>query len=343
MTGECALEKKEIEKIYFGFTLEAQKQLARTIYQPKKKVIVIAGPTGCGKTALAIPLAKEIGGEIISADCMQVYRGMDIGTAKASQEQREEVAHHLIDIRPVRESFNVVDFYFEARHCCQLVHFRERVPIIVGGSGFYLHSLIYGPPNGPPSVPELRKALEDEMELHGPETLYHRLNQVDPEYAKTITKNDKQKIIRALEILTLSGKKVSQLSWKGRRPPQNYDFRCWFLHRPRDILYQIIDQRCEQMLQQGFLEEVQTLLNEGLLENNSAAQAIGYKQAINFLQTSRTADDYAFFVDEFKKATRHFAKRQFTWFRREPLFQWLDMDKIDTETAVEIIAQDYQG
>lgn len=341
MPRDCTLEKSDIEKIYFGFSLEAQKQLARTIYQPKKKVIILAGPTGCGKTTFAIPLAKEIGGEIISADSMQVYRGMDIGTAKATESQRDEIAHHLIDIRPVRESFNVVDFYFEARHCCQLIHSRERVPIIVGGSGFYLHSLIYGPPNGPPSVPELRLALEEELEIHGPELLYQRLKQVDPQYAATITKNDKQKIIRALEILTLSGKKVSQLSWKGRKTPQNYNFRCWFLFRSRDTLYQMIDQRCEEMVQQGFLEEVEKLIQEGLLENSSASQAIGYKQAITFLQSSRSAEEYKIFIEDFKKATRHYAKRQFTWFKREALFQWLDLDTVDSEKALKMIEQDY--
>lgn len=343
MTGDCTIEKKDIKKIFSGFTIEAQKQLTRTIYQPKRKVIVISGPTGCGKSAFSIPLAKTIGGEIISADSMQVYRNMDIGTAKATQEMMEQVEHHLINIRNVKDNFNVVDFFFEARHSCQLILAREKIPIIVGGSGFYLHSLIYGPPNGPPSVPELRTSLEEEIEKLGPELLYQRLKQLDPQYAATITKNDKQKIVRGLEIITLSGKKVSQLSWKGRKTPQNYDFRCWFLHRPRERLYEIINQRCEEMIQQGLLAEVELLLNEGILENTSAAQAIGYRQAIEYLQSPRTPTDYKKFVDEFQKASRHYAKRQFTWFRHQPMFRWLDMDMLDAETAMDIVIQDYKG
>jgi tRNA dimethylallyltransferase len=340
VSGDCTLEKKEIEKLFFGFTIEAQKQLSRTFYQPKKKVVVIAGPTGCGKSAFSIPLAQEVNGEIISADSMQIYRGMDIGTAKATQEMRDAVPHHLIDIRPINEPFNVVDFYFEARHCCQIIQARECVPIIVGGSGFYLHSLMFGPPNGPPSVPELRQSLEEEIEIQGAEILFQRLKQLDPQYAATITKNDKQKIVRALEIISLTGKKVSQLSWKGRKTPQNYDFRCWFLHRPRDSLYSIIDKRCEEMIENGLLLEVERLVDEGLLENSSACQAIGYRQALDYFRSAKTKQDFDKFVDEFKKASRRYAKRQFTWFRHEPAYRWLDMDMLDQETALEIVIKD---
>lgn len=341
MSEECTLEKETIEKIFAGFTIEAQKQLSRNIYQPKKKIIVLAGPTGCGKTAFAIPLAQRLRGEIVSADCMQIYRGMDIGTAKPSAEQRAAVPHHLVDIRPVSESFNVVDFYFEARHCCQIILTRERVPVVVGGSGFYLHSLIYGPPNGPPSVPELRQALEEEIASTGSEPLYERLKTLDPQYAATITKNDRQKIVRALEIITLTGKKVSQMSWKGRKTPQNYDFRCWFLYRPRLSLYHSIDRRCEEMLERGFLQEVERLLGEGLLSNSSASQAIGYRQAIIYLQSPRTARDLDNFIEQFKQASRRYAKRQMTWFRHEPSFRWLDMDG-SHDAALETILQEFE-
>ena len=201
-------------------------------------------------------LAQSMDGEIISADSMQVYRGMDIGTAKATMEDRLLVPHHLLDIRNIDESFNVVDFYYEARQACQQILDRGNVPIVAGGSGFYLHALLYGPPSGPPSVPEVRQSLEEEMEQLGSEALYSRLAQLDPQYAKSITKNDKQKIVRALEIILLTNKKVSKISWKGRRKPQNYDFHCWFLHRPKDKLYERIDKRCDAMLKEGFLEEV---------------------------------------------------------------------------------------
>lgn len=288
-------------------------------------------------------LAELNRGEIISADSMQVYRGMDIGTAKVTKEERERVPHHLIDIRDINDSFNVVDFYYEARHCCQIVLGHENIPLIVGGSGFYLHSLLYGPPSGPPSVPELRKSLEDEADRLGSEFLYEKLQQLDPQYAATITKHDKQKIVRAMEIITLTGKKVSKLSWKGRRKPQNYDFRCWFLHRPKEILYHRIDKRCDQMIKEGFMEEVIQLDKHGLRQNSSAMQAIGYRQALEFLDSKQSKEDYKRFVETFKQASRKYAKRQFTWFRQEPLFRWLDLDMHDPEVAMEMIRQDYES
>lgn len=342
-SSETTIEKEEIERIFLGFALEAQKQLSSNLQKPKKRAIVLAGPTACGKSTLAMSLAELVHGEIISADSMQVYRNMNIGTAKASKEERERVPHHLIDIRDISESFNVVDFYYEARHCCQQIHSRESVPLIVGGSGFYLHSLLYGPPSGPPSVPELRKSLEDEIEKLGSEVLYERLKHLDPQYANTITKNDKQKIVRALEIVALTGKKVSKLSWQGRRKPQNYNFRCWFLCRPRDSLYRRIEERCDQMIENGFLEEVALLEKQGLRLNSSASQAIGYRQALEFLDSKQTKDDFNCFVEAFKQASRHYAKRQITWFRREPLFRWLDLDMHDPETALEMIRQDYES
>lgn len=336
------VEKEEIERIFLGLATEAQKQIPANLPRPKKKVIIIAGPTGCGKSELAMQLAQEIGGEIISGDSIQVYRGMDIGTAKPSKADQELVQHHLVDIRDVTEPFNVVDFYYEARHCCQLIHNRENIPIIVGGSGFYLHSLLYGPPSGPPSVPELRKSLEQEIEKLGSEALYDRLSQLDLEYARTITKHDKQKIIRALEIITLTGKKVSKLSWKGRRKPLNYDFRCWFVHRPKEELYKRIEKRCDRMLEIGLVDEVEGLIKEGLLSNTSASQAIGYRQALDYLCSSKTEEDYLKFVEVFKQASRHYAKRQFTWFRKEPLFRWVDLDLHDQEVVMDIIKQDFE-
>ena len=344
MTQNSTLsEKKQIERIVHGFSIEAQKQLSANFQKQKKKVIIIAGPTAAGKSSLAISLAELYGGEIISADSMQVYSGMNIGTAKPTKEELFRVPHHLIDIREVNDPFNVVDFYYEARHCCHLVHNRENMPLIVGGSGFYLHSLLYGPPSGPPSMPELRKSLEEEIERLGCETLYERLKHFDPQYAASITKNDKQKIIRALEIVTLTGKMVSKLSWKARCYPQNYNFRCWFLHRPRENLYKRIEARCDKMIEQGLLQEVATLDKMGLRSNTSASQAIGYRQALEFLDSKQSKEDYLHFVTTFKQASRNYAKRQFTWFRREPLFRWLDLDMHDKETALEMIRQDYES
>lgn len=337
------IEKQDIERIFINYAIETQRKSLYPQHSRRKRVIVLAGPTACGKSALAMMLAEAIGGEIISADSMQVYRGMDIGTAKPSKDELEQVSHHLIDIRDVTESFNVVDFYYEARHACQLIHSRDNIPIVVGGSGFYLRSLLFGPPDGPPSVPEMRKSLEIELSVLGSEALYERLKQLDIEYANTITIHDKQKIVRALEIIALTGKKVSELSWKARKKPLNYDFRCWFLQRPRENLYRRIEKRCEKMLDQGLVTEVIELQKKGLCLNQSASQAIGYRQTLDFLKTSQTRDDYRHYLEVFKQASRNYAKRQLTWFRQEPLFQGLDLDLHDPETAVDIIMQDYEN
>lgn len=343
MTSEAPVKQEEIDRIFAGFTLEAQKQISDQLDKRKKRVIILSGPTACGKSELSTLLAETINGEVVSADSIQVYRNMDIGTAKVTKEQCRDVPHHLIDIRDVHEPFNVVDFYFEARNCCRQILDREAIPIITGGSGFYIHSLIYGPPSGPPSVPEVRDRLEKEMEHLGPDHLYKKLRQLDLVYANSITKRDKQKIIRGLEIIALTGKRVSELSWKARYKPQNFDFRCWFLYRPKEKLYERVEKRCDEMLEAGFLDEVRELEKQGLRENSSAAQAIGYRQALDFLDTKQTKEDYDTFVQTFKKASRKYVKRQFTWFRREPMFRWLDLDMHDPEVAVEMIRQDYEA
>lgn len=320
-------------------------EIKEKIFAPDtpQKLILLAGPTACGKSQLALMLAELVGGEIISADSMQVYRGMDIGTAKASLEERERIPHHLIDIRSIQESFNVVDFYFEARQAIDSILARGRVPIVVGGSGFYFRVLIYGPPKGPPSVAPVREALEEEMRRVGSPLLYERLRQSDPDYAATISPQDRQKIVRALEIITLTGGRVTNHQWKQRSPLSDYAYHAWFIYRSRALLYASIDARCDQMLRAGLLEEVQRLEKQGLRTNPSVAQAIGYRQCLDFLDTPQSAQDYDAFVKKFKTASRHYAKRQFTWFRREPLFHWLDIDLHDMEITAEMIAREYQG
>ena len=288
---------------------------------PSNRVIVISGPTASGKTRLSIEMARILGGEIVSADSVQVYRGMDIGTAKACLEERLEFPHHLIDICDLSESFNVAQFYERATDSIREVLARGHVPVVVGGTGFYLHALLYGPPQGPPASAEVRKKLEEDIEKFGTEALYEKLCLIDPEYGQTINHRDKHKIIRGLEIMTLTGKKVSDFP-KGNAPnrPKDFDFRCWFTYFPKDILFSRIEMRCDEMMAQGFIEEVEGLLELGLRENSSAAQAIGYRQCIKFIDSPRSDEDWEHFVWEFKKASRRYAKRQFTWFRREPLF-----------------------
>lgn len=341
--GFTTFEKDELQRIIFGFAIQAQKGLTDTEENRKKRVIVLSGPTGVGKSEFAMMLAREIGGEIISADSMQVYRGMDVGTAKPSLEDRSEIPHYLIDTRDVTDPFNVVDFTYEARMACQKILERGAVPIVVGGSGFYLQALLFGPPPGPPSVPELRRQLEKEMDQLGADVMYEKLRCQDPVYAKSITKNDRQKMIRALEIIALTGKRVSSHTWK-EKGVNPFDFRCWFLTRPKESLYERVDRRCEEMLTSGFLDEVRGLKERGLEENPSAARAIGYRQALDYLNVGDTSSDaFAEFVETFKRASRHYVKRQLTWFKKRALFNWIDLDMHDPEIAVEMIRRDYEA
>jgi tRNA dimethylallyltransferase len=268
---------------------------------------------------------------------------MDIGTAKVVPADRDRIPHHLIDICDIANPFNVFDFCTEAKAALEDIIARKKVPIIVGGTGFYIHSLIYGPPSGPPSDPLIRKKLEEEMERLGNDFLFDKLQAFDPVYAATITKNDKHKITRALEIIELSGKRVSDFSWKVRQPSPLYDFRCWFLDMPRKVLYERLSKRCDEMLNSGLLDEVVRLDREGLRQNTTASQAIGYRQSLEFLDTGRSSEDYQKFVEKFKQASHHLAKRQFTWFRKEPHFRWIDVTSISRDDLADLIASDYSS
>ncbi len=338
-TGATA-ESKELQIITTDFTLPERKKVPPA--EKKPKVIVISGPTAVGKTKLSLLIAHAIGGEIVSADSMQIYRGMDIGTAKITLNDRESIPHYLIDIRDISEKFSVVDFYFEAHKAIQEILSKGAVPIIVGGTGFYIRALIYGPPSGPPSIAHVRDKLESEMLEKGAIPMYEKLKKVDPDYAQTITPNDKQKIIRALEIISLTDRKVSHFSKQISSEMMSYDFRCWFLFRSKELLYPSIEKRCDNMIEQGLLKEVETLEKEGLGKNSTASQAIGYRQCLDYLSSPKTEEDWNRFLVAFKQASRRYAKRQFTWFRREPLFRWLDMGKISFENAAELIIQDYE-
>lgn len=331
------LNEDVAEQVYFA----VQKQLSEFFIQTKRRVLILAGPTGVGKTALSLLLARLLGGEIISADSIQVYRGMDIGTAKVSLHERELVAHHLIDIRTLEDPFNVFDFVKEAQTAIDSILARGKVPIVVGGTGFYLHALLYGPPQGPPADDKVRSFIRDELKEKGLAHLYDRLVELDPDYAKTISASDEHKISRALEIIQLSGRKVSDFSWKNRPLISSYEYHAWFLHMPKELLYKRLNERCELMLKEGLLHEVMQLETCGLRKNSTAAHAIGYRQSLAFLDTEKTPDDYASYVEQLKAASRQLAKRQYTWFRKEPAFRWLDVTTMSQEALMKMIAEDY--
>ncbi len=331
-----------VRNVYHSPTPELEK-ISET-FQKKKKVIIIAGPTATGKTKASLVIGKAIGGEIISADSLQLYKGTDIGSAKATFEERKIVPHHLLDVCDIKDYFSVVHFYDEVVSSCQEIFNHNRSPIIVGGAGFYIHTILYGPPKGPASDPVIRKSLEEDADRFGLEMLYQKLNSLDPDYAETITGSDRHKIIRALEIMTLTGKKVTEIPKPSREDtPQDIDFRCWFLYHPKEILYKRIEERCDKMIEEGLLDELIELKKNGLLENPSAANAIGYRQGLTFLESRQTESDWELFIQSFKKASRNYAKRQFTWFRKEPLFRWLDVSVFSMERACEMIISDFEG
>ncbi len=335
-------EIKELTSVYEGVAISVQEQLIENMQFASKKVIVLAGPTGSGKTAISLDLAERLGAEIISADSMQVYRGMDIGTAKATPEEQARAPHHLIDIRDISEPLNVKEYYDEAMYAIRDILLRGRTPIVVGGTGFYIHALLYGPPQGPACDPEVRAMLKDEEERFGIELLYDKLSKIDPVYAKTVSPKDRHKILRALEIIEISGRLVSSFAWKSRPMKSLFDFRPWFIYWPREILYKRLEKRCDDMLRYGLLEEVVRLDRAGIRLNNTASQAIGYRQTLDFLDTARTPADYEEYVRQLKIASRHLAKRQFTWFRKEPVFRWLNLEEHSAQEAMEIIIEDFE-
>ncbi len=308
----------------------------------KKRVIVIAGPTGVGKTKLSLAAGQILGGEIISADSMQIYKGMDIGTAKVTAEERKKVFHHLIDICEISQNYNVVSYYNDVYRALKTIFMQNKVPIACGGSGFYLHALLYGPPQGPPAEPKIRQKLEEAADKFGIESLFERLQMLDPQYAVTISEKDQHKVVRALEIITLTGHKVSNFPKPDKIKQDEYDFRLWFIYMPREVLYDKVEKRCDKMLEKGFIEEVKKLEKQGLRNNYTASQAIGYRQCLEYLKTNQSQKEKEKFVIEFKKASRHYVKRQFTWFKKEPQFRWIDLHELGFEKTLEYILQDYE-
>lgn len=296
------------------------------MFQSDPPLIILSGPTAVGKSSLAVELAQKLNGEVISADSMQVYRGMDIGTAKIKQDEMQGIPHHLIDVCDLSALFNVVSFVQEAKKAIQTVRQKERVPILVGGTGFYIHALLYGEPEGPPADFSLRKELEKRWDNGESERIKEQLKEIDPEYFKTISSGDRRKMIRGLEIYESTNKPPS--FFKGfQRDQQMQDSNClpFFLHMERPNLYERINLRVEQMVEEGLIDEVSRLIPKGLKKNLTASQAIGYRQVLQYFSGHFTTEEEL--TIEIQKVTRRYAKRQMTWFRSDPNFSWVEVKR----------------
>jgi tRNA dimethylallyltransferase len=300
----------------------------------KPPLLVIVGPTASGKTALGIRLAKRFGGEIISGDSMQVYRGMDIGTAKATPEERREIPHHLIDIVDPDVPFSVSEFKRLAREKIEEIHRRGKLPIIVGGTGLYIEAVThdYLMPHVPEN-PVLREELRELALREGNEALHLRLREVDPDTADKLHPNDVKRMIRALEVYHGTGQPFSKLAGKGESP---YDALWIGLTLRRDLLYDRINRRVDRMIEDGLVEEVKRLVLKGYHRGLTSMQGIGYKEIIRFLEGEISLEEAVHLI---KKGTRKYAKRQFSWFRRLPEIHWFDMeDEASFPKIVKLVA-----
>ena len=299
----------------------------------KKPLIVIGGPTACGKTGFSIKLAKKIGGEIISADSMQVYRYMDIGTAKVTSEEADGVPHYLIDEFDPDEEYNVMLFQQKAKAYMEEIWAKGKTPILVGGTGFYINALLYDndfteTENDTSYREECYKLAKEQ----GPEVLFERLKEIDPEYAAIMHANNVKRVTRALEYHYLTGQKFSEHNAEQKEKETPYDAAVIILNMDREKLYERIELRIDLMMQEGLLEEVKSLLDKGYTPDLVSMQGIGYKEFIPYFNGECTLEEA---VIQLKTNTRRFAKRQLTWFRRQIEGLWVDMDQSDGDKVME--------
>lgn len=295
--------------------------------EKKQPLIILTGPTAVGKTALSVELAKKIGGEIISADSMQVYRFMDIGSAKIKQEEMQGIPHHLIDVLMPEEEFNVFHFQEMAKTAIREIYERGNIPIIAGGTGFYIQALLYDIAfNEEEGASKVRVRLEEEAESLGNLALFERLKNLDPESAEIIHPNNTKRLIRALEYYELNGSKISDHNRIEREKQSPYAFCYFVLNDDREKLYSRIEKRVDEMLSDGLLEEVKKLKNMGYHKEMVSMQGLGYKEILSYLEGECSLEEAVYLI---KRDTRHFAKRQLTWFRREKAVIWVDKKKFD--------------
>ncbi len=291
----------------------------------KQPMIILTGPTAVGKTALSIALAKAVDGEIISADSMQVYRHMDIGSAKIKTEEMEGVPHHMIDVLEPWEEFNVVVFQQMCKECLADIYAGNKIPIVTGGTGFYIQALLRDIDF---TENEENDALREELEAlaasEGPETLHQMLQEVDPASAQAIHANNVKRVIRALEFYRLTGERISEHNQQESQRENAYNACYFVLNDEREKLYQRIERRIDQMLKEGLVDEVKALKDMGCHREMVSMQGLGYKEILDYLEGRTTLEEAVYIL---KRDTRHFAKRQLTWFRREKDVIWVNKNE----------------
>lgn len=288
----------------------------------KPNLIILTGPTAVGKSALSVRLAQELNGEIISADSMQVYRGMDIGSAKIKVEEMQGIPHYLIDELDPREEFNIVQFQRLAKKYISAIHEKGKIPMLVGGTGFYIQSVLYDIDfTETEQETAYREYLSELAEKEGVSCLHARLKEIDPEAASQIHKNNVKRIIRALEYHHQTGKRISEHNLREREKDAAYDACYFVLNDDRTSIYERIDARVDQMITDGLVQEVRQLQKLGCTADMVAMQGLGYKEILAYLNGTYTLEEAVYII---KRDTRHFAKRQLTWFKRERDVIWLN-------------------
>lgn len=309
----------------------------------KQPLIILTGPTAVGKTALSIKLAGAIGGEIISADSMQVYRHMDIGSAKVTKEQMAGIPHHLIDVLEPDQEFSVVTFQAMAKEALAHIYAHGHIPIIVGGSGFYIQALLYDIDFSEQAEDDgIRGELEALLQRGGEgakKTLHNMLEELDPEAASQIHPNNIKRVIRAIEYFHQTGEKISLHNERSREKASPYNFLYYVVTADRAQLYRRIERRVDIMLEQGLVEEVKKLKDMGCHRGQTSMQGLGYKEILDYLSGDVSLEEAVY---RLKRDTRHFAKRQLTWFKRERDVRWLDLAEFhqDQSLVLERILED---
>ena len=302
----------------------------------KQKVIVICGPTASGKTALSIELAKKVNGEIVSCDSMQIYKEMDIGTAKPTVEEMQGIKHYMIGIISPNERYSVADYKKDAKIAIKEILGKGKVPIVVGGTGLYIDSLIYEIEYQNIEFDrEYREHLEKEVKEKGLEELYNVAKEIDPEAIEKISKNDKKRILRILEIYHATGENKTEQERKSRQKEVEYDYKVYALNMDREKLYDRINKRVDKMIEEGLIQEVEKIYKK-YNDFPTAMQGLGYKEVVEYLEGKLTKEEM---IEKIKQETRRYAKRQLTWFRKNKQTIWLDVGKNTIQNNIEIILE----